>query len=137
MWILFTLIERPYYDRYGSELKSIKGRRNRFGKDEFEGGGWISPDLTGYSVLNQYSKKGELLVEFGQDASDLLKKDKVEKDKSTFRIKIHRRKKVFIPVSEITYNFKDFKAKELTDKNARKLLEAWGYSESPESGVIR
>lgn len=140
-WILFKLIEKPYYDRNGRILKSIENRKNRFGIDEFFGGGLIYPDLFGYQILERYEHDGELLICFKGDVSDLLTKNTYESYQSVYAVKMPRgKKKIFIAIKRghDKYNFKDFKATEFSAKDAETKLQQWGlWIEPSESGVTK
>lgn len=61
-WYRFDLPELPYHDREGRVLKSIEGRLNRPGVDEFSGGGRVYPDLTGAGIVERREAGGVLLV---------------------------------------------------------------------------
>ena len=134
-WLKCKLIELPYYDRYGKVIASINGRKNRFGKDEFSGGGRIYPDLSGYTVLHRYRNNDDFLVETKEDASVLINMDKIKSTIGTYQAKIKGKRKICIPNSIINYNVKDFKFSILTEKEAYSLLELWGINIDPESGV--
>lgn len=127
MWLLFKLIKRPYYDSHGNVIQSIKGRRNRFGIDEFFGGGEIYPDLSSYTVLFKVETFGEWLVRIKENAPELLVKNEIKKIVVTYRITKGRNRKTYVPAVSIDHNFKDFKVKELTEIQAKNLLDKWGY----------
>ena len=56
-WLKFRLIERPYWDKDGNVLVSIKGMRNRKGVDEIHGGGKVYPEIP-FKVLERYEQDG-------------------------------------------------------------------------------
>jgi len=114
-WIKFNLIKKPFWDGDGNILTSIEGRRNRKGIDEFTGGGRLYPDLDRSKVKEWHQKDDVLLVLVDiteGDAVALETKDKKLKYKAS-------------PKIEKEYNYKDFKAKILTEQEAEDLKLAF------------
>lgn len=114
-WITFTLIKRPYYDRNSDILASIEGRRNRKGIDEFTGGGKVYPD-----IIEQKSKIKEW---HEKDGVLLLQVDVTESEAVAHETKDEKLKYKASPKLEKEYNYKDFKAKVLTDSEAGDLKQ--------------
>ena len=114
VWLRFTLIERPYYDRTGDILASIYGRRNRKGIDEFFGGGRVYPYIPG-KLLKWYQKDTTLLIQVDMpDSSAYCSKSEA--------LAYQRSPKL---IQE--YDFKDFKTAILTAAEAEALLITWHY----------
>jgi len=125
-WIKFQLIERPYYDRNGNILSSIAGRRNRKGIDEFTGGGKVYPDIIESGKIKEWHEKdGVLLLQVDiPEAKEHETKDEKRKYKAS-------------PKIEKEYNYKDFKAKVITDQEAEDLKINFFGIKKLESGVTQ
>jgi len=122
-WIKINLIERPFYDATGNILKSIEGRENRSGTDEFTGGGKVYPELGDLDILawQEGNSNLMLLVEGEQTEIDALT-TKVEKLSFQAYPKEARR-----------YDFADFNIKKVADKDVyRALVDEIGLPEETE-----
>ena len=128
-WIKFDLIKKPFWDREGNILSSIEGRRNRKGIDEFTGGGRLYPDIDRSKVKEWHQKDDVLLVKI--DITEVEAKGHETKDE--------KRKYKASPKIEKEYNYKDFKAKVLTDQKADDLkINFFGIKKLiEESGVTQ
>lgn len=126
VWLRFTLIGRPYYDRTGDILASIDGRQNRKGIDEFSGGGRVYPVIPG-KLLKWCQKDATLLVHVDMP------------DPAAYCSKSEAL--AYQPSPKLTqeYDFKDFKTAILTAAEAEALLITWHYrpEKSAESGVTK
>lgn len=140
-WFKFKLLDKPYYDRKGNVLHSIVGRRNRYRKDEFYGGGKIYPDLEGHKILERYEHGNILLVKLDipeNEAVAIEGKSQALSAVATYRVRQGRRKRYTCPAKAMTYDFKDFQAKRITDAEAEALIKSWNmWAEPPESGVTK
>ena len=128
-WIKFQLIERPYYDRHGNILSSITGRRNRKGIDEFTGGGKVYPEII--------IEKGKIKEWHEKDGVLLLQVDIPEAEAKEHETKDEKRKYKASPKIEKEYNYKDFKAKVITDQEAEDLKINFFGIKKLESGVTQ
>lgn len=137
-WMQYQLIERPYHDERGNVISSIEGRHNRWGIDEIYGGGFIYPDLSGHKILKQYERQGTLLVELDipeSTAVELAGKNEPLKTIATHRVRKARKRQKTYPERFKIYNFKDFKARRITDAEAESILKNWGMWPETTSGV--
>jgi hypothetical protein len=110
-WIKLKTIERPFYDpRTGKVLSSIEGRRNRPGKDPFQGGGKVYPDLSGVTVHARYEAGTTFMVLVEGDVDKL----KAMSGKATYKAS---------PKETREYDLKDFAPTELDKTAALKALK--------------
>ena len=86
-WILFTLPERPYYNKSGDILDNVGSMKNKPGTDEFTGGGKVYPDGSGVTVSGKYERGNKVLLLIKGDATEL-KKQKDMTYKATPKIYI-------------------------------------------------
>jgi hypothetical protein len=143
-WILLKLIQNPWYDAKGRviniNLYRPQLKKNRIGEwyrqNPVFGGGYTEPDLTEYMIYESYIQGDKKLIYvdeetaseiIGKSSDFIVQKTKQRKRRHTWRIKL-----------QSVHNFKDFKAKIISDEKAEKLLKEWGFWQEetkPESGV--
>ena len=98
-------------------LSSIEGRRNRWGKDEFEGGGYVYPDVVtieAYQSGNIWIVKVDKVIEKEVNASLL------------WRLAKNKVKIVYKPIGTKRYNYNDFKPIKISESEAEVILKEWG-----------
>ena len=129
-WIKFKLIIPPFYDpRTGDILSSVEGRKNRPGIDPFNRKGRIWPD-----IINQKDK----IIELHEKGDTLLIKiDIPEAEAKGHETKDEKLKYKASPKIEKEYNYKDFKAKVITDQEAEDLKINFFGIKKLESGVTQ
>ena len=129
-WIKFKLIEKPYFDK-NSDLLGRPLYTDRYGLAEIYGGGKVYPEIIEQKdkIKEWHEKDGILLIKIDipeAEAKGLETKDKKLKYKAS-------------PKVEKEYNYKDFKAKVLTDQEAEDLkVNFFGIKKQTlESGVTQ
>lgn len=124
-WIKFTLVRQPFHDRGGNVLPYVE-RRNVYSEhNENYGGEWLTPDLTGFEILERCQKEDIVLMKIRGDKA-AFNSLKTERKAYNLTHTVHRRnkKKIYTPKETNLYNLNDFGLAVLTDEEAEAMKEA-------------
>lgn len=135
-WILFDLPQRSYFNRHGEPV-SIEGRKNRYGRDEFYGGGKLYPSFNRLQVMMRYEHESSLLVLLDGPAdklAELAVKNDPDMVSRAHRVVRFQKGAISIgppgpTIKERIIYFQEFRPRLLSEAEAAALLEQWGLAD--------
>lgn len=130
-WVIFDLFKTSIYDAKGKVVAEKKVAKHR---NPLYGAVILYPNLSSLNIIEQYDTGKNLLIKVDTVT-------RTDNRRTQYATVNKVRKGTAIPIKQVEYGWKDFKAKLITDDKAENLKIEWGFVkpavEPIESGVTK